>query len=180
MGENEVREADLKRSAQKAKKVCGIIRVLFVVAVVLYALSWTLSLWTVLSAISDVGFSTAGSSLAYTFFYGAVVILFLVTMVRIFSDVVGGLPPFSKAQADRLRLIAGLALVLVVLELVYTASMSYSIIPEMGYSIGINDAYPADSINLNVGMLAFSAIMYSLSALFRYAALLQQLSDDTV
>ena len=33
---------------------------------------------------------------------------------------------------------------------------------------------------INVGVLVFSAIMYSLSAIFRYAALLQQLSDETV
>lgn len=41
---------------------------------------------------------------------------------------------------------------------------------------GGNDA----AININIGMLVFSAIMYSLSAIFRYAALLQQLSDETV
>ena len=101
-------------------------------------------------------------------------------MMKIFSDVVNGNPPFSEIQANRMRLISLLALAYVILELVFTATVSYSVVPEVGYNIGINDAYPTDSINLNVGMLVFSAIMYSLSALFRYAALLQQLSQDTV
>lgn len=101
-------------------------------------------------------------------------------MIKIFSAVVKQSRPFSEEQANRLRFIALLALGLVILELVFTATVSYSVVPEVGYNIGINDAYPTDSINLNVGMLVFSAIMYSLSALFRYAALLQQLSQDTV
>lgn len=44
----------------------------------------------------------------------------------------------------------------------------------------VNDGIAEPTLNLNIGMLAFSAIMYSLSAIFRYAALLQQLSDETV
>lgn len=44
----------------------------------------------------------------------------------------------------------------------------------------INDGNSEPTTNLNIGMLVFSAIMYSLSAIFRYAALLQQLSDETV
>lgn len=176
----EVNEMDLGKSAQRAKRVCGVIRYLFIVATVLYVLSWAVSLVSLLASMMGAGFETMGASCAYTFLYGALVVVFLLTMVRIFSDVVQGRAPFSENQANRLRLIAVLALLLVILELVFTTSMSYNIIPEVGYSLGINDAYPADSINLNVGMLAFSAIMYSLSALFRYAALLQQLSDDTV
>ena len=180
MERNEVREADLGKSFQRARKVCGIIRCVFGVATILYAFSCALSVVIVLSTNSEMGSFAVIAPLAYTMLYGGVVITFLVTMTRIFAEVGRGFAPFSEKQADRLRLIAILALALALLELAFTASVSYNLIPEVGYRIGINDAYPSDSINLNVGMLAFSAIMYSLSALFRYAALLQQLSDDTV
>lgn len=72
------------------------------------------------------------------------------------------------------------ALVFVIVELLFTAGLSYDLIPEYGYSMVINDGNSEPTINLNIGMLVFSAIMYSLSAIFRYAALLQQLSDETV
>lgn len=77
-------------------------------------------------------------------------------------------------------LISLVALVFVIVELLFTAGLSYDLIPEYGYSMVINDGNSEPTINLNIGMLVFSAIMYSLSAIFRYAALLQQLSDETV
>ena len=88
--------------------------------------------------------------------------------------------PFSLPQVDRLGFISLVALVFVIVELLFTAGLSYDLIPEYGYSMVINDGNSEPTINLNIGMLVFSAIMYSLSAIFRYAALLQQLSDETV
>ncbi|MEC4184328.1 hypothetical protein VJ918_05835 [Adlercreutzia sp. R21] len=175
-----VEESDLKRSVQKAGKVCRIIGCVFFAALVLYSISQAILLVAIISGGSGAALSALIVPVGYVLLHCVVVALLLATLVRMFTGAARDCMPFSEKQADRLRFVALLALLLVVLECFYTASMSYSIIPEVGYSIGINDAYPADSINLNVGMLAFSAIMYSLSALFRYAALLQQLSDDTV
>lgn len=177
---NDIDDVNLREALKKTRRTCLAIRNVFVVFAAIFALGWLTAMGTAIVS-SGAGNMTQSIPMAvYILAYGGIVLMAFATLIRMFSDVTQGLAPFSGKQANRLRLIAGLVLVLVVLELVYTASMSYSIIPEMGYSIGINDAYPADSINLNVGMLAFSAIMYSLSALFRYAALLQQLSDDTV
>ena len=88
--------------------------------------------------------------------------------------------PLSEKQADRFGVIAFSSLMVVLLELVFTAGFSYVAVPEWGYGIIVHDGFDGPTINLNIGMLAFSAIMYSLSAIFRYAALLQQLSDETV
>lgn len=174
-----VETSDLRKSFQKAQVVCKAIRYLFIAATVIYAFTWIASVVGIVAASNETGQAWA-APLAYVVFHGLIVSTLLLTMVRIFAEASQGRAPFSEKQADRLRLIALLALLLFLLEAVFTAVVSYNLIPEVGYSIGINDAYPTDSINLNVGMLAFSAIMYSLSALFRYAALLQQLSDDTV
>lgn len=176
----EVDDPDLKHSLGRTRKICKAIQYIFMVAFVLYALSLIASLVGVVLAVGGVGFPATAVTFLYVAMHGALILWFLLIMVNMFAEVGRSMPPFSERQANRLRLISILAVIFVILELVFTASMSYNIIPEVGYSIGINDAYPADSINLNVGMLAFSAIMYSLSALFRYAALLQQLSDDTV
>lgn len=175
-----IEESDLRCSVQKAGKICQTIRRLFLVALVLYSVSQTILIGAIVAGGGSATLADTFSVLAYVVLHCVIVVLFLVTMVRIFAEASQGRAPFSEKQADRLRLIALLALLLFLLEAVFTAVVSYNLIPEVGYSIGINDAYPTDSINLNVGMLAFSAIMYSLSALFRYAALLQQLSDDTV
>ena len=56
----------------------------------------------------------------------------------------------------------------------------YEVKLELGFGMVANNGIAEPTLNLNVGMLAFSAIMYSLSAIFRYAASLQQLSDETV
>ncbi|MCI9495362.1 MAG: hypothetical protein HFJ67_06930 [Adlercreutzia mucosicola] len=176
----EVEESDLRIAIDKTKKICTVIRYAFLAATILYATTLVFSLGALILSEPQLDAGILFGALVYVAVRGAVIILCLVAMVMVFTDVVRGKAPFSTRQANRIRLIALLALLLVLLELAFTASVSYNLIPEVGYSIGINDAYPTDSINLNVGMLAFSAIMYSLSALFRYAALLQQLSDDTV
>lgn len=170
----------LGQSLERARKVCKAIRAIFGVAIVLYALSLIISLVGVFLSGQNADAIGTAFTVIYVGLHGAVIVWFLYIMMKIFSDVVNGNPPFSEIQANRMRLISLLALAYVILELVFTATVSYSVVPEVGYNIGINDAYPTDSINLNVGMLVFSAIMYSLSALFRYAALLQQLSQDTV
>ena len=176
----DIEEVDLEKSLARASKVCRIIRNVITAAVIVFAVGWVVALG--MSVLEGVTAGRLGSIwvAAYVFAYGALVLLLGASMIKIFSSVVKQAQPFSEKQADRLRLVALLALGLVILELVYTATVSYSVVPEVGYNIGINDAYPADSVNLNAGMLVFSAIMYSLSALFRYAALLQQLSQDTV
>lgn len=69
---------------------------------------------------------------------------------------------------------------LFILDLSYSAGVVLEVIPQAGCNIIVNDGIEKPTINLNIGMLVFSAIMYSLSAIFRYAALLQQLSDETV
>lgn len=175
-----VEESDLKASFYRTKRICSVIRVSFMAATALYGVSWLVSLATLIVFSGGMGMEVVIAPFVYTVVRGALVIACLVTMVALFADVVQGEAVFSERQANRLRLVALLLLMLVLTELAFTAQLAYEIIPGTGYGFGINDAYPTDSINLNVGMLAFSAIMYSLSALFRYAALLQQLSDDTV
>lgn len=116
----------------------------------------------------------------YAFAYGIFASCMLWNLTKLFEEVVQGSPPFSEMQADRLRSISVIALAFVVLDLLMSFGFNHELLPEFGFGMVANDGIAEPTINLNVGMLAFSAIMYSLSAIFRYAALLQQLSDETV
>ena len=104
----------------------------------------------------------------------------LLIFIALFGDVVARGVPLSVKQADRLRLIALLALALFFVDLAFDIVAVYQVSEPLDATFDINGGESANTINLNVGMLVFSGIMYSLSAIFRYAALLQQLSDDTV
>ena len=122
----------------------------------------------------------AASLLLYAIVYGVLVILILWNLSQLFAEVDKGEPPFSELQADRLQAIAIVSLTIVGLDVLLSFGFMFQPIPELGFGMVVNDGITEPTLNLNVGMLAFSAIMYSLSAIFRYAALLQQLSDETV
>ncbi|WP_270356496.1 hypothetical protein [Adlercreutzia equolifaciens] len=178
MVDRETRELDNR--LLKAARACKIIRVVFLAALIVYGIFWlsalTMSVHSVLSAgkYGDLWFVT------YSVVHGLLVFGILLSIIFLLSTVANGKPPLSIKQADRLKQIAGLAFALVVIELAFSAGIAYQVIPQLGLQVFINDGIAASTIDLNVGMLAFSAIMYSLSAIFRYAALLQQLSDETV
>lgn len=119
-------------------------------------------------------------TMVYALAYGVFASCMLWNLTKLFEEVVKGAPPFSGEQADRLRAIAVIALAFVALDLLMSFGFNHELLPEFGFGMVVNDGIAEPTINLNFGMLAFSAIMYSLSAIFRYAALLQQLSDETV
>lgn len=175
---NSTDEVNLKQSLEKASRACKIIRVILAIVAAIAAVGLA-------AAISVLGFQCVNlgggfALLLYTIVYGVLILTFLYMMICMFSDIVKGGKPFSVRQARRLQIIALVALLFVVLELIFSYGMAYEVIPSAGIDILINNGASEPTVNLNIGMLVFSGIMYSLSAIFRYAALLQQLSDDTV
>lgn len=171
----DIDEAQLQDSLDKVKSKCRAILVICVILAVIYAAIWIGT--TTLSFLDD---SLSAGSSVYALLYGALFLAILITLANIFRDVVKVGALFSVAQANRLRLIAVFALALVLVDLVFDATAAYQVSALAGTAFDINGGESANTIDLNVSMLVFSGIMYSLSAIFRYAALLQQLSDDTV
>lgn len=169
-------ERSILQALCKMKKVCEVIRACFFGAVVVY-----LAFLIIATVGSIEGVSRgAGTEIVYTVASGFFTLLILWNLTRLFDEVVKSDEPFSEFQADRLRSIAVVALAYVVLDFLVSFGFMYSPMPEIGFGMVANDGIAEPTINLNIGMLAFSAIMYSLSAIFRYAVLLQQLSDETV
>lgn len=173
-------EKEMNDSLRKARGVCRASRVFFAICFVVCAIVWISIVGLGLFSLATGEWPMPFHMLVYGFVYDAGCVVMFLMLMRIFSDVGMGKLPFSQLQSRRLWVIALVALLLVFLELFYTAGLSYVTIPELGYGIVMNDGTSEPTVNLNVGMLVFSGIMYSLSAIFRYAALLQQLSDDTV
>ncbi|WP_418997714.1 hypothetical protein [Adlercreutzia equolifaciens] len=171
---------ELNNRLLKAAHACKITRIVFLAALVVYGLFWLSAL--LMSSYSALLAGNYGDLwfAAYSVVHGLLVVGILLSLIGLLSTVANGKPPLSVDQADRLKRISGLAFALVVIELAFSAGIAYQVLPQFGLQVFINDGIADSTIDLNVGMLAFSAIMYSLSAIFRYAALLQQLSDETV
>ena len=164
----------LEQSLKHASHVCRVINVMLTVLLIGAGLIWLTALVMSFAQLGAAGFD--GMSLvAYIVLYGVLVLGVLAMLKLIFKDAVNSETPFTEKQADRLRFIAFLALMFALLEFAFTLG-----VPRIGYDVIVNRGSTEPVISINVGVLVFSAIMYSLSAIFRYAALLQQLSDETV
>ena len=172
-------ERNLQQTLASMSKICRAIRACFLALVVILAGGLAaLILLTLLNGQETS--SSVIASVVYTTVGGGFAILILWNFSLLFEAVVKGDPPLSEIQADRLKAIAIIAAAYVILDLLFSVRFIYEPNPDLGFGMILNNGIAEPTINLNVGMLAFSAIMYSLSAIFRYAALLQQLSDETV
>lgn len=173
-------ETDIQEELTKARKICRWIRIFLFAALVLFAVGWLVACVSLAMASASESAELLLGAPAYAFLEGLIICFFLYKLIQIFTDVVKGNESLSVEQAHRLRFLAVMLFLLFILDLSYSAGVVLEVIPQAGYNIIVNDGIEKPTINLNVGMLVFSAIMYSLSAIFRYAALLQQLSDETV
>lgn len=165
----------LEQSLKHASHVCRVINVMLTVLLIGAGLIWLTALVMSFAQLGAAGFD--GMSLvAYIVLYGVLVLGVLAMLKLIFKDAVNSETPFTEKQADRLRFIAFLALMFALLEFAFTLGVTFEVVPRIGYDVIVNRGSTEPVISINVGVLVFSAIMYSLSAIFRYAALLQQLS----
>lgn len=86
----------------------------------------------------------------------------------IFKSLAVEFAPFSDIQVSRLRLVAQLLLI-------------YALVPQILYSIFHTILIPGYSISLSLDMSFFFAIIfYCLTEIFRYGAVLQKESDETL
>ena len=106
-------------------------------------------------------------------------IYILYVIGSIFNSMRHGSSPFTIRTSRQIKIVSFLLLVSFVLQAVV------SVVPFDGYSLGvmrIGLAKQGDGVvaNLSVSTLVASVIGFVLSYVFKYGALLQQLSDDTV
>ena len=161
-----VKERNLQQTLASMSKICRAIRACFLALVVILAGGLAaLILITLLNGQETS--SSVIASVVYTTVGGGFAILILWNFSLLFEAVVKGDPPLSEIQADRLKAIAIIAAAYVILDLLFSVRFIYEPNPDLGFGMILNNGIAEPTINLNVGMLAFSAIMYSLSAIFR-------------
>lgn len=172
---------DLQKELLKVRARCKMIRLVCLAIIVLYSLLTLLALaFSIASYIGADNGEAAYTLVVYTIAHSALVVSMLVLFAGVFGDVVSRNEIFSAKQADRLRAIALLAIAVVAIDALQGVGATFQVFPAVGGLVDVNGVQSKNITDVDVGMLVFSAIMYSLSAIFRYAALLQQLSDDTV
>ena len=109
----------------------------------------------------------------------AIACAILFALARSFKDIAEGGSPFTLAQSKRLFVIGCLMLGGVVAEALAFGNPAPAIsVAEV--HVGYDDLAAPDTIYLNAAYLAGALISFCLSFVFKYGALLQQLSDDTV
>lgn len=100
---------------------------------------------------------------------------------RIFADLVQNEAIFTANQIKRLKGIALVFVVLFAIELVFPTSDMLLAGADAGYvGLASDNGVTLDMPTLNLGSLLFAAVFYCASAIFEYASLLQQASDETI
>lgn len=162
------------------RKVCKIIRMVILVALVLFCAIVALFVGLLIVRSLDSASSVVLGSIGYVLLFGLDVAAILFIAARVFREAEQG-HPFARKQVSRLRCISILFVVYALIECIFavnfqgTASIG-------GFDIGVlgGDVSPTPSSFVNVGALLFAVAIYCVSFIFRYGSLLQEMSDDTV
>lgn len=185
-------ECPLSRNARKiessllrARKVSRVAHVVFMVMLaanlLVAALLFGCSIATIFAPGLVPGMVSFGLGSVPLLFSRMIACLVLYALARSFENIAEGDSPFTLAQSKRLFAIGCLMLAGVVAEaLAFGSPAPFMAVPgvvDFGYTI---DQGQPGTVYLNAAYLAGALISFCLSFVFKYGALLQQLSDDTV
>lgn len=179
-GESNEARASLLRLENIAKPLYVALRVVMVI----FAIGWSLLFvaFFVSLATSEVGLYDLVCHLLYAVpvAVSAFINIYILYVIGSICDSIRhGSSPFTMHTSRQIKVVSFLLLVSFVLQAVV------SVIPFDGYSLGvmrIGLAKQGDGVvaDLSISTLVASAIGFVLSYVFKYGALLQRLSDDTV
>ena len=179
-GESNEARASLLRLENIAKPLYVALRVVMVT----FAIGWSLLFvaFFVSLATSEVGLYDLVCHLLYAVpvAVSAFINIYILYVIGSICDSIRhGSSPFTMHTSRQIKVVSFLLLVSFVLQAVV------SVIPCDGYSLGvmrIGLAKQGDGVvaDLSISTLVASAIGFVLSYVFKYGALLQRLSDDTV
>lgn len=179
-GEREVEAAYLG-----IKKIATLLKCCFLVALIAYgAFAAIMLLGSILSdlfpdRVSFTYLSGVFDSLAFGI-HGVLVLALFWCGYRIFKDISSGASPFSVKQSNRIQAAALLFVVYAVLDLIWCPQL-LSLLSIGTVDIGYQNLTSGPLVlQLDTGVLAAAAMLFCLSLIFRYGAVLQRLSDDIV
>lgn len=172
----------LSASLERARSLCRVIKVLIAIGALVYFAVYLLVWILLLIASLQTGFGGEESASLIAFFLiGACEAVGALMAYRFFSELVRDDAVFTSSQIKRLRRIALVFVVLFVLELVSPSSSMVMADGGAGQIGLVGDAASFPSApRINLSSLLFAAVFYCAAAIFEYASLLQQASDETI
>lgn len=178
-GGEEYRE--LEKSISGVRHSCKFLKYSCGACLIIFSVAWISLLGIMIASIVVGQVDHEGvKGVLYVLFYGLVIEALLYDAFQSFSDIVSGESPFTTKQVFRFRFASLLLLFLAVIDAALsTGFIYYSNV--MGISFGAmgNDGVGGSQISINAMALFFAAMLYGVSVLFRYGALLQRLTDET-
>lgn len=172
----------LSASLAKTKRLCNVIRILIAIGAAVFFVGYTIIWGLVLTLAIQNGLDSAsGVSLASFLLMGICEAFGALLAYRIFADLVRNEAIFTMPQIRRLKGIALVFVALFAIELIFPTSSIFMLGAEEGFVGLVNDSTAIPSMpRLNLSSLLFAAVFYCASAIFEYASLLQQASDETI
>jgi len=172
----------LRVSIARMKSLCGVIRVVCLVCLIIFAAFWILfSCLEINQFLEESSSGVSVGDLMYLLLFGILVITLFVVTLKIFSDIKAGETPFSLKQVKRLRIVGTAFLAFALLDLLISSVYFFG--PEIiGQYSGVilNSGIDSSFIHVNLAAVIAALACYGLSVIFKYGILLQELSDDTL
>ncbi len=172
----------LSESLAKAKKLCKTIKLLIAIGAAVFFTA-AIVIWVLLLASSLQGGIESDDVISLVSFLlvGVCEAIGVLLAYRIFADLVRSEAVFTPNQIKRLKGIALVFVALFIIELVCPTGDMLLAEANAGYLGLENEASTVSSMpRLNLSSLLFAAVFYCASAIFEYASLLQQASDETI
>lgn len=183
--ENRMVETNEKHLNALRKKTKNLYRFFLVL------LALTVLAWVGLIVFAGVGiampdsfgitFAKASVNFVSILIIGAVLSLMLRIVCLILRDVSKNGSPFIGDQVKRIRVVAFLLFLYVIIDMILSLNFTTLVIAN---SFGVENLTSYETtttvLSVNVGALAASAIMYGVSIVFEYGCRLQQISDELV
>ena len=170
-------------ASTRLQRMSTFFRVLQIVFYLLGVLIAAFSVAVIIALLLDAQSSSAYSfesylkSIASSLTTGMVISLSFFNGGFLFRDISRGESPFTAKQVKRLDVVAFLILGYAVFDGFLAICLAQ--IPFVQSStVGVDSGN--SPVNVNIGLFAFSALLFAFSSIFKYGILLQEESDDTV
>ncbi|MRX83540.1 hypothetical protein [Eggerthella guodeyinii] len=176
-------KAALSRMAKASRVIAIALRAIFVATCIFVVLLLALYFYQLGTFDGEIDIVALLTSIAYHVLTAAVSCLILFVAIKVFDDIARGTSPFTEKQASRIRLIGILLVAGVVLDipsLVIDPLMVQSSQVHLGIGPAQDSPTGNPELRVNMPLVYGAALSFFLSYVFKYGALLQRLSDDTV
>lgn len=173
-------ETEFTRVAKTAKVLSIVLSVVFYLFIAVWAINFICGcIAYFIPDLMPVDFLSNTGILVSIFIGGILLAVPLKVGSIILKDISKGASPFTVAQANRVRMVAIIFLIYAIFDFLWSPDAVARFI--FGHvSLGSWSADNPFTLHLNMGLITAAVLFYSISVVFRYGVLLQNLSDETV